>query len=85
MYLYKYLLVNSSLITTLYLGHGNAGMKLPETVFVGASSVKILDLGASFTKIHAELFSPLTNLEYLFLQFNEVGRLSSRNGITMNF
>ena len=47
--------------------------------------MKILDLGASFTKIHAELFSPLTNLEYLFLQFNEVGRLSSRNGITKNF
>ena len=72
-------------MTLLYLGHGNAGMRLPETVFVGASSVKILDLGASFTKIHPELFSPLTNLEYLFLQFNEVGRLGSRNGITKNF
>jgi len=64
-------------LEVISLGHGNAEIKLPETVFVGASSVKILDLGASFTKIHAELFSPLTNLEYLFLQFNEVGRLSS--------
>ncbi|CBY12745.1 unnamed protein product [Oikopleura dioica] len=58
-------------LEVISLGHGNAGMKLPETVFVGASSVKILDLGAAFTKIHPELFSPLTNLEYLFLQFNE--------------
>ena len=55
-------------------------MKLPETVFVGATNVKILDLGAAFTSINPELLAPLTKLEYLFLQFNNVGRLSSRKG-----
>ena len=64
----------------LFQGHGNNGVKLPETVFVGATNVKILDLGAAFTNINPELLAPLTNLEYLFLQFNNVGRLSSRKG-----
>ena len=64
----------------LSLGHGNNGVNLNPNLFIGSDKIEILDLGAARAEIKKDLFAPLPNLKYLFLQFNIIKAITSRQG-----
>jgi len=64
-------------LEVLSLGHGNYGMQMDSNVFLGADKLKILDLGFAETNITRNLFDPLGELKYLFLQSNVFPVISS--------
>ena len=79
-------------LEVLSLGHGNYGMQMDSNVFLGADKLKILDLGKNYrlgyclsilfpgfaqTNITRNLFDPLGELKYLFLQSNVFPVISS--------
>ena len=48
-------------------------------LFIGSDKLEILDLGAAKSKLDENLLVPLTGLKYLFVQFNIIPKISTRN------
>ena len=48
-------------------------------LFIGSDKLEILDLGAAKSKLDENLLVPLTGLKYLFVQFNIISKISTRN------
>ena len=67
-------------LKVLSLGHSTKSIEMNENLFIGAEKIQILDLGDAKAEIADSLFSPLSNLQYLFLQLNNVPVITSRNG-----
>lgn len=66
-------------LKVLSLGHGNEEVKMDPNLFIGSDKIEILDLGAAKADINNELFIPLPNLQYLFLQLNNIPKITSRH------
>ena len=66
-------------LKVLSLGHGNEGVEMSPNLFIGSDKIEILDLGAAKSNLDENLLVPLTGLKYLFVQFNIIPKISTRN------
>ena len=64
-------------LEVLSLGHGNKGVQMDHNIFLGADKLKILDLGNAETNITAGTLEPLTDLQFLFLQLNNIEKITT--------
>ena len=54
-------------------------------LFIGSDKIEILDLGAAKARLPENLLVPLSGLKYLFVQFNNIPKISSRNELFRRF
>merc|ERR1712141_179888 len=53
------------------------GVQIDENIFLGADKLKILDLGNAETNVTSGTLAPLTDLQFLFLQLNNIGKITT--------